>query len=334
LPRLHAGGGERLDHAGVDAFEDLHQRADPVRLGIRQHAGVLGVQLDEVLAAAFQRDVGDHAGLAKLVLLSGDARLGIHLGLADRALLLLDRDLGVELALADGTLLLDREIAPREDRLVRRLEDRLARLRLQRLRGIGRRLHRADGDAEDLEPERGDVGAVFQAARDCIRNAVGGAQRFFQRHLLDELLRQHLDRAEDALGQLFRIIGLICLAVALQREVEHRGGLPRLADAVGDMALNGQSLKVARDLLEDEGGVAAADRHRHQGGGWAVIEGGEASALLGHLAGTVFEQVGGGLSLDEANAEHGGILVNGNGISVSRQLNKLDSTTKYAIVKR
>jgi hypothetical protein len=123
------------------------------------------------------------------VLLRDHTGLRVHLGLADRALLLFDRDLSVELAFADGAFLLDRKIAPGEDRLVRVLQDRLARLRFQRFRRIRRRLDAADRDTEDLQPERFDVGAAAQARCNRLGDAVGGAQRLLQRQLLDRLLR-------------------------------------------------------------------------------------------------------------------------------------------------
>jgi len=102
-----------------------------------------------------------------------------------------------------------------------------------------------------------------------------------------------------------------------------------LADAIGDVALDGEGLKVARGLLEDEGGVPAADRHGNQRGHRRVIERGKPGAFLGHLPGAVFHQIGGGLGLVETDSEHAILL-----LSVSEQLTKLDSTTKCVIVKR
>ena len=163
-----------------------------------------------------------HVGLAQLVLLAPHAGLGVHLGLADRALLLLDGDLGVELALADGALLFDREIAPGEDRLVGvacRIASRASASSALAVSGVG--LIAADRHAEDFEAERGDLGATPQAGRDAVGDAVGCLQRLLQGQRLDRLLRQHLDRAEDALRQLLGIVGLVVLPSRLQREVEH-----------------------------------------------------------------------------------------------------------------
>src|SRR5262249_18655058 len=114
---------------------------------------------------------------------------------------------------------------------------------------------------------------------------------------------------------------------------EHRGRLFRLANAVGDVALDRQGLKVAGDLLKDEAGVAAADRDRNQRCHGGVVEGRQAGAFTGHRTGAGFHQIGGELGLDEANAEHSGLLEPYKFVSWSGQLSKLHSTTKSAIVK-
>ena len=269
---LHARGGQRLDHLGVDALEDLHQRANPVGFRVGQRPGVFGVERDEVLALALERDVRGHSGLTQLVLLCDHAGLSVHLGLADGTLLLLDGDFGVELALADGAFLLDGKVAPRKDRLVRALEDGLTRFRFERLGGVGRRLHAADRNAEDFKSQGGDVRAVPQSECDEVGDTVGGLQRFLQRELLHRLLGQHFHRTQDPLRQLLRIVGFIALAVGLEREVEHRGGPLRLADTIGDVALDGEGLKVAGDVLEDEGGVPASDRDGDQRGDGRVVQ--------------------------------------------------------------
>jgi hypothetical protein len=153
LVRLHSRRRQGLDHPGIHAFEDLHQGADPIGLGVGQGPRVAGVQGDKAFASLFQRDVGDHLRVAKLVLLGADACLRVHLGLSDRALFLFDGDFGVEFALANGALLLDGEVAASEDRFVGILEDRLARFRFQRLRRVGRWLDAPDGYPEDLETQ-------------------------------------------------------------------------------------------------------------------------------------------------------------------------------------
>ncbi len=305
LARLHAHGGQRLHDARVGLFQGLHDGAHAVSLGLGQGAAVGGLAFDEVAAAGLQRHVGGHLFGAQLVFLAHLGGLGFQLGLADLALFLFHGHIGIELVLADGALVFHGSHAAGIDGVVRGLEVGLARLGLEGAGDVGRGFDGHDRDAQDLQPQRLDLGLGGQLLLGRARNECRGAQRLLELQRLHGLLDDDLGLHGHAVAQALRVFGQVFLAVARQGEVHQRGGLARCADAVGDLALHGDALEVGRHQLQHEVAVLAAHGHRDQGGGGRVVEEGLARTLAYHLAGAELHEVDRGLGLDETDAEHG-----------------------------
>ena len=108
----------------------------------------------------------------------------------------------------------------------------------------------------------------------------------------------------NALGKLFRIFRGIVLAVPRKGVIEQRRQALGVAHAIGDLALNGDGLKIRRRFLENERRVGARHRHCHQRRGGRIIKEGEPQSFADDLPVAVLQKVDGGLDLDELDAEH------------------------------
>jgi hypothetical protein len=179
----------------------------------------------------------------------------------DLAPLLLHRHLGVEFVLADGTLVLNGRHAALVDRLVGRLQVGLARFGFQGARDVGRGPHGAHRHAQDLQPQRLDLGLAGKLALHVVRDRRAGLQCVLQRQGLHGLLHDHLGLHDHPLAQALRVFRQVGLPVGGQAEVHQRGRALRRAHAVGELPLHRHGLEVGRDQLEHEAAVLAADRH-------------------------------------------------------------------------
>ena len=169
------------------------------------------------------------------------------------ALLQINR--GREFVLLDFAFLLDGISPARVDGLIGALLQRFPVFGFQRLAHFGSRFDGGEEKAHARDAHvRQDV-FLLNLAEYALRQGFGAAKRILQRKILQFLARKGLHNVNDALAQFLGVFREVLPGKGVDGEVQQSGNGFRLDNAVGDLPLQGDGLKVVGAFVEDKEGV-------------------------------------------------------------------------------
>ena len=133
--------------------------------------------------------------------------------------------------------------------------------------------------------------------------SIGADQQFRQRTALRERTGEDLRGMDQPVIELLHIAGAIATA-DIQAEVQEGGDSLRIADAIGQLALDGRVLEVGGHFIEHERHIGAGHRDLHQHGVRREVEERQPRARPHDLSRAELNHVRGRWNLDESKAEH------------------------------
>ena len=114
---------------------------------------------------------------------------------------------------------------------------------------------------------------------------------------------------DQALAQLLRVVAAVLVRAVEDGVIEHLRHPLGVADAVGQLPLDSDGLKVGGHLVEDEWGVGAAHRDNGNLGGGAKIEEGQSQPGAALAPAVEMDHILRGCGFEIANAKHAVLLV-------------------------